>query len=428
MLKEKKSRMHFFFCCGILLCIFISAAILTGCLYEDSGRTSAGKNTAERNRCRTDAGKSITAENSLENRPKDISSFLSFESSLDLQYADQFAVDYYEGGIALITVADSRRYLILPEEKEPPEDLDERIIVLRQPLKQIYLAATAVMDMFCELDALDFLRYSSQKAERWSMQEARDEMEKGNILYAGKYSMPDYERIVSGGCSLAIENNMISHSPEVIEKLEDFGIPVWIDLSSYEDHPLGRAEWIKVYGVLLGKEKEALEVFRDQVEAMERAVREEPSGKTAAFFFITSNGAVNVRAGSDYVPKMIELAGGRYIFEELGEEGSRRSTVTLQMEEFYQAAKEADYLIYNSTIDGEMGTLEELLKKESLLQDFKAVKEGHVWCTTRDMYQQSMSIGQMIEDFHRIFSGGKEDQEMIQYLYPLEMEAQDEEK
>ncbi len=407
MLKKKKAGIRFFLCCGVVICIFVSLAILTGCSSENSGTTGEGKRAAK-------AG--------LENRQKDISSSLSFEGSMELQYADQFAVDYYENGMVLISIADGRRYLILPEGEERPEDLDGQIIVLQQPLKQIYLAATAVMDMFCELNALDCLGYSSQKAEGWSIREAQEEMEKGNILYAGKYSMPDYERIVSGGCSLAIENNMITHTPEVIEKLEDFGIPVWIDLSSYEDHPLGRAEWVKLYGVLLGKEKEALEAFQKQSEAMEHVVQEEPSGKTVAFFYITGNGAVNVRASSDYVPKMIELAGGKYIFENLGEEGSRRSTVTLQMEEFYQAAKDADYLIYNSTIDGELAALEELLKKESLLRDFKAVKEGQVWCTTRDMYQQSMAAGQMIEDFHRILSGERKEQEAVRYLYPLKMQ------
>ena len=80
-------------------------------------------------------------------------------------------------------------------------------------------------------------------------------MENGSILYAGKYSEPDYERIVSEGCGLAIENTMILHSPEVKEKLESFGIPVLVDHSSYEAHPLGRTEWIRLYGVLTGKEK-----------------------------------------------------------------------------------------------------------------------------------------------------------------------------
>lgn len=404
--RKKKAGMRFFLCRCAIVSMLISLLLLAGCGFRKTGQADEKDGTTEKN--------GMTASR-LKDRKKDISSSLSLESSMELQYAKQFAVDYYEGGFALISVADGRRYLILPESQEPPEDLEEEIILLKQPLKQIYLAASAVMDMFRELDALDSLRFSSQKADDWSIREAREKMEKGNILYAGKYSMPDYEQIVSGGCSLAIENNMINHTPEVIEKLEDFGIPVWIDLSSYEEHPLGRAEWIRLYGVLLGKEKEAFAAFQKQVEALEQVTRQEPSKKTVAFFYITANGTVNVRASSDYVPKMIGLAGGRYIFEHLGED-SRRSTVSLQLEEFYQAAKDADYLIYNSTIDGEIKTVEELLKKESLLGDFRAVQEGHVWCTTRDMYQQSMSTGQMIEDFHKILSG---EEEGIRYLYPL---------
>ena len=77
-------------------------------------------------------------------------------------------------------------------------------------------------------------------------------METRNLLYAGKYSAPDYELILSEGCDLAIESTMIYHNPEVKEQLQNFGVPVFVERSSYESHPLGRMEWIKVYGLLLG--------------------------------------------------------------------------------------------------------------------------------------------------------------------------------
>lgn len=349
-----------------------------------------------------------------------IEELLEYESSEKLKYAEQFTIDYYEEGYALITtIFDGAKFLIVPEGKDAPEHLTEEIVVLKQPLDNVYLVATAVMDMFCELDALDTIRFSSQKEENWCMEEAREQMQNGKIVYAGKYSTPDYELIVSEGCSLAIENNMISHSPEVIEKLESFGIPVFIDYSSYESHPLGRVEWVKVYGLLSGKESEAEKAFEEQCEIMDRVVSGEASDKTVAFFYIATNGMVNVRSSYDYVPKMIELAGGEYIFAQLGDEESNRSTVTMQMEEFYAAAKNADCLVYNSTIDGEIETIEELLEKESLLRDFKAVQEGNVWCTTKDLYQESMSIGGMIEDFHNMLSENESLQGNMSYMYRL---------
>ena len=54
----------------------------------------------------------------------------------------------------------------------------------------------------------------------------------------------------------------------------------------------------------------------------------EKTDKTVAFFFVTSNDMIQVRQSSDYVPKMIELAGGTYIFENLGDEDTKRSVMT----------------------------------------------------------------------------------------------------
>ncbi|MFR0908821.1 MAG: ABC transporter substrate-binding protein [Lachnospiraceae bacterium] len=336
---------------------------------------------------------------------------------LQLAYAKKFSIDYYEGGYKLLTIKDGTQILTVPEGKKAPDNLDESIIVMQQPVNNIYLVSSAVMDMFRELNALDTIGFSAQKAENWYVEGAKAAMENGDILYAGKYSSPDYELLVSKKCSLAIENSMILHSPEVKEMLEDFDIPVIIEYSSYETHPLGRVEWIKFFGALTGMEEEAEKAFEKQTEIVKHVTATKKTDKTVAFFYITSNGLVQVRQSNDYIPKMIELAGGRYIFENLGDD-SKRSTMNMQVEEFYNKAKDADYLIYNSTIDGGVKSVDELIEKCSVLSDFKAVKSGDVWCTEKDVYQQSMSIGFLIEDIHNMLQGA-DDKEM-NYLYRLD--------
>lgn len=344
-------------------------------------------------------------------------SALTRESSMELQYAENFTVDYYEGGYVLLTTTmDDRKFLIVPEAKEALQDLECDTVVLKRPVTDIYLVASSAMDMFRALDGIDCIAFSGQKEDGWYIDEARDAMERGDMLYAGKYNKPDYELIVSEGCTLAIENMMISHSPEVVEKLEDFDIPVMIEYSSYEPHPLGRVEWVKFYGALLGRDAEAEQIFEEQAAVFAQMAGEEDTGKTAAFFFVTANGLIQVRQSSDYIPKMIEIAGGKYVFDNLGDAETRRSTMNIQVEEFYAGAKEADFLIYNSSIDGGVSDLEELLDKCGLLSDFKAVKEGNVWCTTNDMYQQSLSIGYLTEDMHNMFLGKTEG---MHYLFPL---------
>lgn len=344
---------------------------------------------------------------------------LEYERSMELSYAEEFSVDYYKGGYALITIADSDKFLIVPEGKEAPENMEENIAVLKQPLNNIYLVATSAMDFFVSLDGLESIRLSGTNENGWYIEEAKKALKNGSILFAGKYNAPDYELILGENCSLAVESTMIYHTPEVKEKLEQFKIPVLVERSSYESHPIGRTEWIKLYGVLLGKEEEAERLFKEQEERMESVLSEENTGKTVAFFYITTNGLANVRKSNDYVSKMIELAGGKYIFENLGENDNALSTVNMQMEEFYAKAKDADYIIYNSAIDGELQTMEQLLEKSNLLKDFKAVKNGNVWCTGKNLFQESTGLGVMIEDIHKMLSSEGDSLTEFTYMHRL---------
>ena len=363
-----------------------------------------------------------------ENPAKTAAAPLTYDHSMELSYAENFAVDYYEGGYKLLTTQlNGDRILIVPKHQQVPEDAEAlvnpsaegkpgKLIVLQEPVKNLYLVASSVMDMFAQLDSMDAISMCGLKEEDWYIPAAKQAMKDGTLLYAGKYSQPDYELLLSQNCSMAIENSMIYHTPEVMEKLEEFGIPTLVEYSSYEEHPLGRVEWVRFFGALLDQEEKADQLFERQKEALKRVEAEESTGKTVAFFYITSNGLVQVRQSTDYIPKMIELAGGKYVFENLGDPDSRRSTVNLQLEDFYDGAQDADFLVYNTTIDRQVQTLEDLLKKCSLLKDFKAVKNHQVWCTTEDMYQQSMSAGNLIEDFHRMLTG---DDKETRYLYRL---------
>ena len=345
-------------------------------------------------------------------------SSLQFQGSMELQYAENFSIDYYEGGYELLTtIPDSKQYLLVPEGAEVPVGLDEEICILQEPLDNIYLVASGVMDMFASLDAVDQIRFSGQKQENWYIQKAKDAMAAGTLIYAGKYSKPDYELLVSEGCDLAIENRMITHSPEVVEMLESFDIPVMIEYSSYEQHPLGKVEWVKFFGALTGKEEEAEAAFAEQTEILETVSNGEKTGKTVAFFYVTSNGLIQVRQSTDYIPKLIELAGGRYIFDDLEDSGSGRSTLNMQIEDFYAGGKEADILIYNSSIDGGVNTIDELIGKCNILKDFKAVQDGQVYCTTNDMYQQSMAVGYLLQDMHEVLTGN--DSGNLKYLFLL---------
>ena len=341
---------------------------------------------------------------------------MTWEEHLPLDYAQSFAVDYSPEGYARITIG-QETYLLVPELDPIPENTPEDVTILRQPLDNIYLQATAAMDCFRQLDAIGAITMSGTQADGWYLPEAKEAMESGAMVYAGKYSAPDYEMIVDKGCDLALESTMIYHNPEVKEQLERLGVPVLVERSSYESHPLGRMEWIKLYGVLLDREEEAEAYFQEQLERLAPVLEQENTGKTVAFFAVTSNGSVTVRKSGDYIAKAIGLAGGVYVPEKLAEDENALSTMNIQMETFYDAAKDADVLIYNSTIEADLETIDQLIAKSAPLADFAAVQSGSVWCTGKSMFQESQSVGGVILDIHTILTGG--DEADLRYLRRL---------
>jgi iron complex transport system substrate-binding protein len=341
------------------------------------------------------------------------------EARMALQYARNFSVDYYAGGYKLISISNGSRFLLVPEDAGVPAGIDGDIVILRQPIDDIYLVATSAMCLFDALGALDSISMSGTEADGWYVQNAREAMEKGDIVYAGKYSKPDYELITAKGCKLAIESTMINHTPEVREKLEELGVPVLIEQSSYEKHPLGRTEWIKLYAALVGKEDAARRIFDEQAAYVDAVSGLENTGKTVAYFYISSSGLAVARKSGDYVTKMIELAGGNYIFRDLGDPDTATSTVTLEMERFYAGAKEADYIIYDGSIVVGVSSLKELIGKNKLLADFKAVKEGHVWCAGKNLFQETTQLGLMISDIHKMLVSGNDLTE-LNFMYKLQ--------
>lgn len=363
---------------------------------------------------------------------------LTFKGHMELAYAEKFSVDYYEGGFSLITIADDR-FLLVPEGQDAPEGI--AIPCLIQPISSIYVASSSAMDLFLHCGAMQEVVMTSTAASDWTIPEIHDAVSDGSITYVGKYHSPDYETILTKDCSLVVENTMIYHSPETKEMLEALGVPVMVERSSYEPHPLGRVEWIKLYGLLTGHEEEAEAFFNKSLKTLDTVLSAgdsldmtaapgnatvpesdvpgaESAGlraesiapdtgsagrKTVTFFYITASGYANVRKPGDYISKMIALAGGEYFYPG-GSSDSENSLSTLNMdlETFYTTSKDADILIYNSTVDTELTSIDDLIKKSPLLEDFKAVKTGDVWCTNQNMFQQISGTADMIAEMYSV--------------------------
>lgn len=331
----------------------------------------------------------------------------------DRKFATEFRIYEYEDGYRAIATQDGT--LFLNTEGDGDAKIfdaaeDSGCTVIKDKPDKVYLAATAAMSLVVAADSLDNIAYSSVQAKNWSVPEAESAMKKGDMEYAGKYSAPDYEMLLDGGCDLAIESTMILHSPKVADKLEELGIHVFIDRASFEEHPMARLEWVLVYGTLFGNEETAESFFESECakydELQTSVGANSETDKSVCFFYVNTSGQVVTRYSADYIPTMIELAGGTYLPENLSRsDDSKSGSITMSIEDFYASAKDADILVYNGTIATPIEGVDDLLELDGIFAEFSAVEAGNVYTSDSSFYQETAETVEIMEDFHKMISG-----------------------
>ena len=178
--------------CILLSTVLLGTAALTGC-----GQTK--KNTTDTKKTES----SSTKESAKGKKGPEIDG-LTYESAMDLEYAEGFQVYYYKDGYKMIDIKDDAKFLLVPEDQDVPDGADEDYVILQQPLDHIYLAATSAMALFNAIDSLDNITMTGTQASGWYIENAVKAMEDGKMKFAGKYSEPDYEMLVDEDCDLAI--------------------------------------------------------------------------------------------------------------------------------------------------------------------------------------------------------------------------------
>jgi len=239
----------------------------------------------------------------------------TYSGSVTLDYAKNFTIDEYECGMKLISVPlTGQSLLLLPQGHDMPELLPENIsdnvIILQTPISKTLVSTTPVMSLVNRVGALDKVPLTTYDVNEWYIDSVRAAMESGKLTFAGDYKALDFETLANLQPELSIFSTMIYDVPEVSAKLAELKIPVFIDYSTFENHPLGRTEWIKLYGALYGYEDEAAIAFDEQKNIVEGLNAGEIGDKTVSIFYISSKGNIYVRNSGDYIAKMVELAGG----------------------------------------------------------------------------------------------------------------------
>ncbi|MBR3261664.1 MAG: hypothetical protein IKF93_00910 [Lachnospiraceae bacterium] len=169
--------------------------------------------------------------------------------------------------------ADVVKYLIVPEGVEIPAGMEKQVLVIRLPKKSVYVSSEDEAKTMESLGLLDLIKATGLTEEDCKNEALKAMLKDKKAVSAGVIDDLDYTKLVkaeadlvfgAGGEILPKEAKKNKKAKDyqdqytkITERMALLDIPMLIDRSADEKDPKGQLEWLKLYGVLFGKEKEA---------------------------------------------------------------------------------------------------------------------------------------------------------------------------
>ncbi len=275
------------------------------------------------------------------------------------------------------TTKNLHTYILVPKDEELPSSLPKGTLV-RTPVTDALVFSAVHVGLLKTLGAFDAVGGVCD-AQYMHDPQIKDRINSGEIIYCGNGMTPDIESIMQERPQ-AILLSPFQNSNNSYGKVSELGIPI-IECADYmESSPLGRAEWMRFYGLLFGKSSQADSLFSateyryNELKSLTASVEYRPKVIVDQRY-----GQIwNVPAANSTMGNFIEDAGGNNPFSKLGNGGS----VALAPEKVLADAHDADiwFVRYNQK---NPKTLEELASDAPVNSQFKAYKDGNVYgCNT----------------------------------------------
>ena len=321
------------------------------------------------------------------------------EKTGKLEFATGFKIEYLKDGCKKLTDGEGRDLLLVPRGQKPPAGY-ENALKIEIPVRKVVTCSTTQAAFLKPLGVLSSIAGVTTEEKHWYIDEVKKAMEKGGIAYLGKNTAMDYEKLQALRPDVVFIYTKTPGMSEVLQKLNELGIPVAVDNEYLEEHPLARMEWVKFLAAFYDKEKEADSFFNQAVKRA-KGVEEKTAGakvKPKVLWGSFSQGKVYVPRADSYVAKMIAMAGGDYLFKDQAGTGSAAIT----LEEFYARGKEADIYISSTSPNYGVTSIQKIIEQGEVLSGLNTVKEGKVWCFQPWYWQALDKTDEQIEDLAAI--------------------------
>ena len=291
-------------------------------------------------------------------------------------------------------------YFLIDKQKEEPAHLPSGTIV-RIPLEKSLVYSSVHCGVWNEMNCLSSVAGICDLSYI-RMPEIQDGCKNGRIIDCGSSMNPDIEKIIDLSPDAILlspfENN---GGYGRIEKLD---IPI-IECADYmESSPLGRAEWIKFFGILTGKEQTADSLFHE-IEKKYVSLKKKAAqahNRPTVITELKFGSAWYVPGGRSTVSQLLADAGANYLFAENVSSGS----VPLSFETVFDKGHDATYWLikYNQQTNK---TYEELARDYAPYTNFTAWKEQRIFgCNTNkvNFYEESpFHPEKLLKDLIKIF-------------------------
>ena len=209
-----------------------------------------------------------------------------------------------------------------------------------------------------------------------SSEKTRHIIDKGNITEIGKESSLNTEILLDLHPELVVGFG-VSSADKTLTSIQKAGINVIYNGDWLEESPLGRAEWIKFFGVLFDKEKQADSIFKiietDYLAVKKLALK---SGKKATILSgaIMSKDIWNLPAGKSFEAQFLQDANLNYLWKDTKGKGS----LSLSFESVFDKAATADFWIS----PGYFTSKKQLLESNNLYTKFKPFQNDQIYTST----------------------------------------------
>lgn len=197
--------------------------------------------------------------------------------------------------------------------------------------------------------------------------------QKQQIVELGEESQLNEQLLYDLKPDLIVSSSALLKQTALMERFKQANISLLVCDNYLEQDPLARAEWIKVFGCVLGKSQAANNLF-DTVAFKYNALKQQnqlqnikPKVLTDALY----SDAWNVPGGKSYTAQLIEDAGGEYIFKGFNE----RFSYAFNLEKVISLATDADVWINMNRYASKQA----LLGADSRYQVFKAFQLGQLF-------------------------------------------------